>query len=200
MRFIRWTTFVFLFSSIIGCDNSPIDPVTSEATDSEMIDVVEQPVVQVDIKSWEEIQSWVADQRGKVVVVDVWSTSCLPCVQEFPHFVELHEELAGDVACASLNIDYYGGEDETPEDIKPRVLKFLTNQRASMQNFVSSDADEDVYKQISTAAIPASLVYDRGGKLHTTFNNDEGLYGEEGFNYADDIKPLVMQLLESDGS
>jgi len=199
MRLIRWTSLAFLLVSIIGCNNAPDVPVKSETTDSEVVDVVKQPLVDVDIKSWEQIQSWVAGQSGKVVVVDVWSTSCLPCVKEFPHFVALHKELADDVACASVNIDYYGSEDEKPEDIKPRVLKVLTSKQASMQNFISSDADEDVYKQISTAAIPAALVYGRDGKLHKIFNNDEGLYGPEGFNYENDIVPLVQQLLKSEG-
>jgi thiol-disulfide isomerase/thioredoxin len=156
--------------------------------------------VQADIANWDAIQQWVASQQGKVVVVDVWSTSCLPCVKEFPHFVALHEELAGEVACASVNIDYYGAENEKPEDLKPQVLKFLTSKRATMQNFISSDPDEDVHKHIATAAIPAVLVYDRDGKLHTTFNNDDAAYGPEGFNYADDITPLVRQLLKPDGS
>jgi len=200
MRFVRWTSLAFLLISIFGCSSSPAVPVNSESTDIEVADVVEQPVVRVDIKSWEQIQQWVASQQGKVVVVDVWSTSCLPCVKEFPHFVALHEELAGEIACASVNIDYYGVEDEKPEDIKPRVLTFLTSRRASMQNFISSDPDEDVLKQIATASIPAVLVYDRDGKLHTTFKNDEVAYGPEGFNYADDITPLVRQLLSSDGS
>jgi hypothetical protein len=30
--------------------------------------------VSVDIKSWEQIQEWITAQRGKVIVVDIWST------------------------------------------------------------------------------------------------------------------------------
>ncbi len=114
--------------------------------------------------------------------------------------MQLHEELADDVACASLNIDYYGSEDETPEDAKPRVLAFLTSKQASMRNFISSTADEQILKQIDTASIPAAIVYDRAGQVHTIFNNDEEKYGPEGFNYADDIAPLVKQLLGTDDS
>jgi thiol-disulfide isomerase/thioredoxin len=199
MRFARWTGLVLLVLPAIGCNDPPAVPINSHASPtSHTSDPAAEPVVQADIANWGAIQQWVAGQQGKVVVVDVWSTSCLPCVKEFPHFVALHEELAGEIACASVNIDYYGAEDEKPEDIKPRILKFLTSKQATMQNFISSDPDEDVHKQIATAAIPAVLVYDRDGKLHTTFNNDEAAYGPEGFNYADDIAPLVRQLLKSD--
>lgn len=109
--------------------------------------------------------------------------------------MQLHDDLGRDVACASLNIDFYGGDGNKPEDVKPPVLKFLTSRRASMQNFISSSADEEVLKQINTASIPAAIVYDREGKLHTIFNNDEEKYGPEGFNYEEDITPLVKQLL-----
>jgi len=204
MRFASWTGLVLLVLSAVGCNNSPADSVTSSIDAPQQPNVkdseVAVPQVRVDIKSWQEIQTWVASQHGKVVVVDVWSTSCLPCVKEFPHFVALHEELVGEIACVSVNIDYYGAEDEKPEDLKPRILEFLIPRRATMHNFISSDPDEEVHKQIATAAIPAVLVYDRDGKLHTTFNNDEAAYGPEGFNYADDIAPLVRQLLKSDES
>lgn len=198
MSFIRWATIALLLVPIIGCNNSPAVPAAPTATP---VDVDEQPVavvpvVEVDVKSWDEIQKWVASQTGKVVVVDVWSTSCLPCVKEFPNFVALHKELGGEIACASLNIDYYGAENESPEDLKPQILKFLTSKRATMQNFISSDSDEEIHKQIDTAAIPAVLVYDRDGNLHMTFNNDDALYGPEGFNYADHITPLVRELLK----
>ncbi len=207
MRFTSWTRLALLIVPAVGCNNSPAVPVapspprvaTAAQPDVEVAETA-APQVDVDIKSWEQIQQWVAGQTGKVVDVDVWSTSCLPCVKELPNFVALHEELAGEIACASVNIDYYGGENETPEDLKPRILEFLTSKRATMQNFISSDPDEEVHKQIDTAAIPAVLVYDRNGKLHTTFNNDEKAYGPEGFNYADDIAPLVRQLLQADGS
>lgn len=109
--------------------------------------------------------------------------------------MQLHDELQADVACASVNIDYYGGDVAELEEIKPQVLKFLTSKHASMQNFISSDADEDVYKQINTASIPAALVYDREGQVHTIFNNDKLAYGPGGFNYEEHITPVIKQIL-----
>ena len=48
--------------------------------------------VTLDIKSWDETLELVAQHKGKVVVLDVWSTSCEPCMAEFPHLVELHKQ------------------------------------------------------------------------------------------------------------
>ena len=150
--------------------------------------------VQLKIQSWDEVQTWVGSQKGKVVVVDVWSTFCEPCIEEFPQFVELHNRLRDQVACASVDIDYYGAGD-TPEEIQPRVLEFLTKHTATSVNFISSTADEEVLDSIGVSAIPAVLVYDQTGKLKKTFTNDNDEYGPNGFRYAKDVNPFVEDLL-----
>ena len=37
----------------------------------------------------EKMARLVKQNKGRVVVLDLWSTSCEPCVREFPHLVEL---------------------------------------------------------------------------------------------------------------
>ncbi len=153
------------------------------------------PQVQVELKSWDEVQAWVAGQRGKVVVVDIWSTYCPSCLREFPGFVELNRKYGDQLAGASLSVDFYGGEGESPEDVLPAVQRVLETQKATMRNFVSTDSDEAVLKQVQAVAIPVVLVYDREGRLHTAFNNDSDEYGPTGFTYEENIEPLVKQLL-----
>ncbi len=164
---------------------SPVGTTGSEAS---------APTVSVDIKSWDGLQEWVAAQKGKIVVVDVWSTSCEKCVKEFPHFVELQNRLGDQVACASFSIDYYGLD--TPDDLKPQVLEFLTEKHATGTNFLSSTPDEEVMAALEVASIPAALVYDQSGALKKTFDNDDDEYGPEGFNYENHVAPLVDGLLK----
>lgn len=149
------------------------------------------------IKSWEQVQEWVATQKGKIVVIDVWSTSCVTCVEEFPHFVEFHRKYGDKIACASLSVDFFGGEGNKPEDVKPQVEKFLRARQATMQNYISSDTDEKILQHLKTAAIPAAIVFDRDGKVLKIFNNDENEYGPEGFNYEKNIQPFVEERLAS---
>ena len=168
-----------------GCTEAPEPPHPMNAT------------IPLEIVSWKELQGWIADQQGKVVVIDVWSTFCLTCIEEFPHFVSLHQSYGNQIACASLNINFYGGPGNKPVDARPQVLKFLAAKNATMQNFISSDPDEIVLQHLDAGSIPIAIVYDSSGKLHTIFTNDHDQYGPAGFSYEQQITPLVDQLLQT---
>ncbi len=49
--------------------------------------------VELQILDWEGVQKLLASKKGKIVVLDAWSTSCVPCVREFPNLVGLHKRL-----------------------------------------------------------------------------------------------------------
>ena len=188
----------------IGClgststETTEIEAPVAAGTDlAHVTSAVVLNTVSVEIFSWSEFQEWVAKQTGKVVVVDVWSTSCGECVKEFPHFVELHDRLGDKIVCASLNIDFYGVG--SPEELKPGVLEFLSERNATSSNFLSSTADEEVLDALDVASIPAALVYDQSGVLKKTFKNDNEDYGAGGFNYEEHVNPLVEGLLKPAG-
>jgi thiol-disulfide isomerase/thioredoxin len=152
--------------------------------------------VNVEVRSWAEVQQMVADQKGKIVVVDIWSTWCVPCMREFPHLVELHREYPDRVVCISVDIDYIGLADEPPESHRDRVLEFLREQGATFANVISSDPDVDVLKAVDVGSVPAVLVYDQDGELSKKFTNDENEYGDKGFSYSEHIIPMIETLLE----
>ena len=110
---------------------------------------------------------FIARQRGKVVVVDVWATYCPPCMRDFHHLVALHrEEDSQKVVCMSLNIDNQG---LAPVDrLVPRVLKFLEKQKATFDNILMTDDADQVYRALGLVGIPAVLVYDQQGRLVET--------------------------------
>jgi thiol-disulfide isomerase/thioredoxin len=151
----------------------------------------------LEIKSWDETQQLVAAQKGKVVVLDLWSTWCVPCVREFPKLVELNRSRAPDVVCIAFNMDYSGAAGETPESFREPVSQFLTKQGATFPNVISSDPADDVYERLKLGSIPAVLVYGWDGQLAKRFDNDDALYGDEGFTYEKHIAPLVEQLLST---
>lgn len=156
--------------------------------------------VSVQVLNWDEAQQLVASKRGKVVVLDLWSTTCPPCIREFPHLVALSQKFGKDkVACFSVSCDYQGLEDEPPEFYREAVLGFLKRMKAGFDNVLLSVPVDEFFQQIDLASIPAVYVYDRDGKVRKRFDNDRGEYGPSGFTYEKDILPLVEQLLTEKG-
>lgn len=150
--------------------------------------------VTLQVASWEETQAKIAAHKGKIVVLDAWSTSCPPCMKEFPNLVKLHRKYPKDVACLSFSCDYAGIKNKPPEFYRERVQTFLEKQEATFENLLASIEAEEVFEKLKIASIPAVLVYGRDGKLVKCFNNDQAPTEEEGFTYAD-VNKLVEELL-----
>ena len=202
----------FLCLAILSCagcsDRSAPAPATSQAvTDAPPAaaspasdappptPTTETTPLRLSVKSWDETQQWVAGQQGKIVVLDLWSTWCVPCVREFPKLVKLQRDHPVDVVCVGFNLDYSGAAGETPESFRTAVGEFLTKQGAGFENVISSDAADDVFQRLKLGSIPAVLVYGPDGQLTKRFDNDDALYGDEGFTYEKHIVPWVEQLL-----
>jgi len=154
-----------------------------------------ESALRLSVANWDETQKSLAAHAGKVVVLDLWSTWCVPCVREFPNLVQLQRQHPDDVVCLSVNLDYSGAAGETPESFWPAVSEFLTKQGATFENVICKDPADDVFQRLKLGSIPAVLVYGPDGQLSKRFDNDDGLYGDEGFTYPKHIVPWVEQLL-----
>ena len=151
--------------------------------------------VTLDIKNWDETLTLVAKHKGKIVVLDVWSTSCEPCMVEFPHLVELHKQHGSDkLVCMSASCDYAGIKSKPPESYRDRVLKFLTKQNATFQNVLLNVESDTLFEKMELASIPAVYVFGPDGKVAKRFDNDNAKPGED-FTYTKDILPFVEKLL-----
>ena len=149
--------------------------------------------------SWKEITKYVKSQKGKVVVLDLWSTSCLPCMREFPHLVALSKKHPKKLSCISVSTDYYGVATKPPKYYRPRVEKFLKRQKAVFKNFISSTSSDELFEEIDLGSIPAILVFDKTGKLVKRFDNDDIEDEDDVFSYKKDINPLVAKLVKQIG-
>ncbi|MBI3464196.1 MAG: TlpA family protein disulfide reductase, partial [Planctomycetes bacterium] len=111
----------------------------------------------LDAKGLEDL---IASHRGKVVVMDVWATTCPPCIKEFPGLVELHRRHGPEqIACISVSTDFTGSPGKKPEDYQDQVLAFLRKQGATFDNVLSSLPDSDFYTKFDVPAPPAVFVY-----------------------------------------
>jgi hypothetical protein len=144
------------------------------------------PKVELQVLDWDGLQELLAGKRGKVVVMDCWSTSCRPCLEEFPNLVAMHNKYSrDDLACVSLSFDHEGLD--PIEDVKPPVLSFLSRQQATFDNVLSTLDSDALYKQLEIPAVPAALVYDREGKLARKFTGAKLDYAE--------VEQVVQDLL-----
>ncbi len=151
--------------------------------------------IAVQIVDWDETQKLVAAHKGKIVVLDAWSTSCPPCMKEFPNLVKLHQKYGGkEVACMSLSCDYAGIKNKPPEFYRERVEKFLSKQGAEFQNLLSSVPSEDLFEKMKLSSIPAVYVYGRDGKLVKRFDNEQAKSDADEFTYAE-VTKLVEELV-----
>lgn len=145
---------------------------------------------------WDEVVRFVVGHPGKIVVVDLWSTACLPCMEEFPNLVRLQQQHGDKIVCVSVNMDYAGIKSRPPEYYRPRVEKFLTEHNASLHNFLCTNEANEVFEKVKINSIPAVFVFGRGGKLIKRF--DESLLkegAEEAFTYKDDVTPYVNKVI-----
>jgi thiol-disulfide isomerase/thioredoxin len=152
--------------------------------------------IKVEIASFDQIQKAIAKYQGKVVVVDYWSTWCPPCVKELPELVQLHKELGDKIVCLTVDVDFAGVDGEKPEQHQENVLGVLTKHQAVMRNFISSDPDLAVFEKLKVGSVPALHVFDRTGKLHKRFDNENEAFGNDGFSIIKHVKPVVLELLK----
>lgn len=98
-----------------------------------------------------------SDYKGKIVVIDFWSTACKPCVAAFPAFERV--------------IDLYGkepfqlfviNEGESPEIVKP----FMEKKGYKLD--VLFDQDETIFKALGALGTPQKFIIDAKGNINQT--------------------------------
>lgn len=156
--------------------------------------------VQVRLQDWSGFAEWLAQQRGKIVVVDVWSTSCEPCVREFPQLVALQARYPDQVLAVGLNCDYVGIKKKPPESYRSKVEKLLTELKAErLVNVLCTTPSDDVFSALDIQSIPAVFIYDPQGQLVHKFDHRTVLGDGEGVSYEKQVFPAVAALVEPPG-
>ena len=142
--------------------------------------------------NWESIQA-IVGEAGRPTVIDLWSLSCQPCMEEFPGLVRLHRDLGDEIQCIAVNVDFDGRKRRPPSHYEPRVRAFLDQVSAGdLPNIICETASDDVYKLADVSSLPSVLIFDGEGNLVKKYVD----VGETiGFGYDKDIRPLVDSML-----
>lgn len=109
------------------------------------------------------------DANHKYTLVDVWSTTCAPCKENFPHLVEMHHKYgAKGLRTVSLSLD-----DTTDAKAVEAARAFLREKKATFLN-VLLDEDYGVgFDKLDISTIPAVFVFDRDGKQVKKYTMDD---------------------------
>jgi len=174
VRFLLCLTLL----SLVGCGTAgEATPISSTPADASAPtpETAAQPAAQevtLQILDYDGIQKLIQSKQGKVVVLDAWSTSCEPCVREFPKLVALSKKYPDQIACVSVSFDYEGLD--SPEEVSEPVLNFLKQQGAAFDNVMSNEEADTLYQKFDLVAVPAVFIYDSEGNLVKRFDNSTG--------------------------
>ncbi len=133
-----------------------ISPRPVQWSDSQAPPVAAQAEISVQLTDYAGLQEKLKQHVGKMVVLDIWSNSCLPCMQEFHHLVEFSQKYPEQLTCMSMNVNYIGLEEVPPVSQLPRIKEFLQTQAAgSVLNFASIEPDSDMLSKFGVDSMPA---------------------------------------------
>jgi thiol-disulfide isomerase/thioredoxin len=103
----------------------------------------------------EGVTKSLSDWRGKVVLLNIWATWCVPCRDEMPMLDRLEAELGGkDFQVVAVNTDRGGGD-------KPKA--FLAETGAT-HLALYTDPSGKLFSKIKAVGMPTTLLIDREGR------------------------------------
>lgn len=114
----------------------------------------------------------VEKHTGKVVLVDFWSTTCIPCIHGLPKMAELRRKLADKgFVVVTIAMDAKQ-EDETDDAFQTRLLSALGNSQTDFTNVLSKLGGEEEAMtafDVDGGALPHYRLFGRDGKLIRKF-------------------------------
>lgn len=96
-----------------------------------------------------------SEQEGKVVVLNIWATWCVPCREEIPDFIELQKEMRDDgVLFVGVSLDEKGWK-----AVRPFASKYAVNYPLLVD-------DGSVFKGYGPfRGIPMTFIINKKGKV-----------------------------------
>ena len=114
--------------------------------------------------SFEKLEKLVADNKGKIVMINFFATWCPPCKEEIPSLISIRKDIGEDrLILIGASVD---------ED-KDELRKFVAKSRL---NYPVQLAGEDLVQAAGVSGIPHMLVFDGDGDV---IANAPGLVSEE---------------------
>ncbi|HWY50761.1 MAG TPA: redoxin domain-containing protein [Chthoniobacterales bacterium] len=111
----------------------------------------------------------VAPQRGKILVVDFFSTTCAPCIAELPQLAAARADLND-----NRDIEFVLVASDRGRDTPDRFRSFVESRHINLP--LAFDEGGKAHDGLGLHGVPALIVFDRDGKIRLT---------REGYNAAE---------------
>ena len=96
-----------------------------------------------------------ADWKGKVVLLNIWATWCVPCREEMPALDRLQTELGGDkFEVVAVNIDKGG----------PEKARAFLQETGATSLALYTDPGGKLFASLRTVGMPTTILIDEAGK------------------------------------
>ncbi len=103
------------------------------------------------------------ESRGRVTLVNFWSTSCSACVTEFPELKKLWSEY-GDVGLDVIGVTKLYDTGEEPQAELDHIREFLDYYGLEYPSLVGQ-GDSPAHRDYRVASLPSSVLIDRDGTV-----------------------------------
>ena len=127
----------------------------------------------------------IKELRGKVVLVDFWTYTCVNCIRTFPYLKQWHAKYADD---GLVIIGIHSPEFEFEKEY-PNVLQATKDNGITWP--VAQDNDFETWSNFSNRFWPAKYLIDKDGTVRYTY------FGEGGY---DETEKQIRTLLEDAGA
>lgn len=114
----------------------------------------------VDVTATELTKTLNSYQGQKPVLLNVWATWCIPCVEEFPYLMQLNEKYAGKFELVLISGDF--------EEERSAAEAFLKQHQVDFTTYFKQGNDNEFISTLSknwTGALPYTMVLDANGKV-----------------------------------
>jgi thiol-disulfide isomerase/thioredoxin len=145
--------------------------------------------VKLERLKWTQFQQRLVNSQVKYTMVDAWSTTCGPCMENFPHVIEMHKKYAPKgLAVISLSLD-----DPSETAAVAAAERFLKEKHAAFTNILLDENFGDGFDKLNINGIPAVFIFGPDGKEVKRFTMDDP---KNQFTY-DEVEKAVANLLDA---
>lgn len=125
-----------------------------------------------------ELQALFTDGAAEVTIVNLWATTCIPCVKELPDLLRMANERKDRVRVVLVSVD--------SKDDAAKAASLLHRLGVDFDSYLKIGSDQEFIDAIDPSwegTLPVTLVFDRDGKK-TLMHQGQASY-EEFVEFAD---------------